>query len=245
MSVCFPRGSTIVLSTLRPRGEVLRNDATNVVVKAAGVVHSVSCQTTIFDDFALFPSPDLVELVARNHGLPDGAADRFLRFTGPLSRTPWLTELVEQFFQRRIILREPADRLVHFEHEIIRELMLIREFAVSSTEADTGELGRDDGTLRQALVILEAKLFERIDFNELATACGCSLSTLMRLFKRVLNLAPATYQRQRRLEEADRLLRSDQGRSIEDVANLVGYESVSAFCRSYRRLFGKSPGGKD
>ena len=67
----------------------------------------------------------------------------------------------------------------------------------------------------------------------------------MRLFKRVLNLAPATYQRQRRLEEADRLLRSDQGRSIEDVAYLVGYESVSAFCRSYRRMFGKSPAGKD
>jgi AraC-like DNA-binding protein len=234
--ICFPRGATRALSTLIPSGKELLNDASNAVVKAAGTLHTVRSLSTVYDDLAVFPSAELVERVAVRSGFGKPGAQRFLRFTGEVPRTPWLRELVEQFFQRRVAAGESAANCSFFEEEIVRELLSL----VNRRDGDAPvekSAGGEPGILGRAVGLLEANLFTPVSAADLARSCGTSVSTMNRLFKSHLKVTPLAYQRERRLEEARRLLQSDRELTVEQVAFLVGYESPSAFCRSYRRKY--------
>lgn len=76
--------------------------------------------------------------------------------------------------------------------------------------------------------------------EELAEIANMSVSSLHRHFKEVTAMSPIQFQKQLRLQEARRLLLSEE----TDVANAafrVGYESPSQFSREYSRLFGFPP----
>jgi len=75
---------------------------------------------------------------------------------------------------------------------------------------------------------------------QLAEAVHLSPSVLHRRFKAATIMSPLQYQKQVRLLEARKLLRSG-GVEAANVAFQVGYESPSQFSREYRRLFGASP----
>lgn len=76
--------------------------------------------------------------------------------------------------------------------------------------------------------------------EELARAVNLSPSTLHHRFKAVTALSPLQYQKQLRLQEARRLMFSE---NLEAAAACyrVGYESPSQFSREYSRLFGEPP----
>lgn len=78
----------------------------------------------------------------------------------------------------------------------------------------------------------------RID--ELARAAGMGQSTLHRHFRVLAGMSPLQYQKQLRLNEARRLMLSDQLHAGV-AARHVGYESEAQFNREYRRLFGAPP----
>ena len=242
--ICFPRGVTRAASKIAKNGRVLINDASNVVIKAAGLVHSVKSLTTVYDDLALLPSPELIEQIAKDANLGAETALHFRGFSGEVPRTPWLNELVEQYFQRRVARREPARRLTFFEHEILRELLLLVNQQKRIGDGDRAKsFDSVNQPLSKAIGFLESNLFNEVPAETLASHCGASISTLNRIFRAHLKLTPAAYQRERRLEEAYRLLHSESKTPVEQVAALVGYESPSAFSRSYRRKFGNSPRG--
>lgn len=67
-----------------------------------------------------------------------------------------------------------------------------------------------------------------------------SAATLRNHFKQVTGLTPLQYQKQLRLQEARKLVLS-QAMNVQQIADLVGYESQSQFTREYSRLFGSSP----
>ncbi|MCP3140065.1 AraC family transcriptional regulator [Pyxidicoccus xibeiensis] len=88
---------------------------------------------------------------------------------------------------------------------------------------------------------LKTHFREPLRIEDLARKVHMSPSALHHHFKAVTNLSPLQYQKQLRLQEARRLLLSDE----VDVATAgfrVGYESPSQFNREYRRLFGAPPG---
>ena len=67
-----------------------------------------------------------------------------------------------------------------------------------------------------------------------------SSSSLHHHFKAVTNSSPLQFQKQLRLQEARRILITDDV-DAATAAFRVGYESPSQFSREYRRLFGISP----
>jgi AraC-like DNA-binding protein len=56
----------------------------------------------------------------------------------------------------------------------------------------------------------------------------------------VTSLSPLQFQKQLRLIEARRLMRTE-GMNSGSAAFAVGYESVPQFTREYRRMFGMPP----
>ncbi|MNP76884.1 HTH-type transcriptional activator RhaS [compost metagenome] len=67
-----------------------------------------------------------------------------------------------------------------------------------------------------------------------------SPSTLHHKFKSVTTLSPIQYQKQLRLQEARRILLTDDT-DVTSTAFEVGYESVTQFNREYKRFFGLPP----
>ncbi|MEI3611363.1 helix-turn-helix transcriptional regulator [Pseudogracilibacillus sp. SO30301A] len=68
-----------------------------------------------------------------------------------------------------------------------------------------------------------------------------SFSSFYSYFKEVTGMSPIQYQKQLRLQEARRLLFTEELNAAE-VSFQVGYESPSHFNREYARKFGLPPG---
>ena len=67
-----------------------------------------------------------------------------------------------------------------------------------------------------------------------------SASSLHHHFRAITAMSPLQYQKQLRLQEARRLLLTEQG-DVASIAHRVGYESPSQFSREYSRQFGAPP----
>lgn len=79
-----------------------------------------------------------------------------------------------------------------------------------------------------------------IKVEDLAQSANMSLSSFHAHFKQVTHLSPLQYQKHLRLAEGRRLMLSG-GMGAGQAAYMVGYASISQFCREYARFFGKPP----
>ena len=76
--------------------------------------------------------------------------------------------------------------------------------------------------------------------RELARLCHISESQLRRQFLLAYGTSPIAYRIHLRCKIAKELLRSMQ-LSISEIAERIGYHSVSDFCRAFRKEYGMSP----
>jgi AraC-like DNA-binding protein len=76
--------------------------------------------------------------------------------------------------------------------------------------------------------------------GELAQLSGMSRSSFSFHFARIVGIAPVHYLRNWRVALAKRAL-IDRRLPIEKVAQLVGYQSVSAFSTAFARAVGEAP----
>ncbi len=79
-----------------------------------------------------------------------------------------------------------------------------------------------------------------ITIPEIARRVGMSASSFHKHFKTITSTTPLQYQKELRLLEARRLLKTG-GASVTTAAYDVGYESPSQFSREYARKFGVPP----
>jgi AraC-like DNA-binding protein len=104
-------------------------------------------------------------------------------------------------------------------------------------------LGWPDGQVQRvarAVALLRAEYTRALPVERLARAAGMSASAFYQHFRSVTSLSPLQFQKQLRLIEARRLMRSE-GANASTAAFAVGYESVPQFTREYGRMFGLPP----
>lgn len=99
----------------------------------------------------------------------------------------------------------------------------------SNASAVTRAIGHIRGDIRSPIAI-----------PDLAQRVGMSASAFHKHFKTITATTPLQYQKELRLLEARRLLKSG-GASVTTTAFEVGYESPSQFSREYARKFGVPP----
>jgi AraC-like DNA-binding protein len=93
--------------------------------------------------------------------------------------------------------------------------------------------------IARAIGHIRGDLRSPITIPELARRVGMSASSFYQHFKSTTSTTPLQYQKELRLLEARRLLRT--GSSVTTAAFEVGYESSSQFSREYARKFGVPP----
>jgi AraC family transcriptional regulator len=95
--------------------------------------------------------------------------------------------------------------------------------------------------INRAIEYIENNLREAITITDIAIAAGYSRFHFGRLFLALVGETPAGYVRKRRLSEAARELVTSNRRII-DVALDYQFGSQEGFTRSFKRVFGLSPG---
>jgi AraC-like DNA-binding protein len=94
--------------------------------------------------------------------------------------------------------------------------------------------------LLRAKDLADARYFEPLGVNDLASAAGLSRAHFSREFRRAFGESPHAYLLTRRLERAAALLRATD-RSVADICLSVGLRSVGSFTTSFTRTYGVSP----
>jgi AraC-like DNA-binding protein len=94
--------------------------------------------------------------------------------------------------------------------------------------------------LLRAKDLADARYFEPLGVNDMASAAGLSRAHFSREFRRAFGEPPHAYLLTRRLERAAALLRTTD-RSVADICFSVGLQSVGSFTTSFTRTYGVSP----
>jgi AraC family transcriptional regulator len=96
------------------------------------------------------------------------------------------------------------------------------------------------GQLQRARQLIEDSSRVMPTLDELAAATGLSKFHMLRAFKETFGLTPLKYAEACKVRRAMQLLKSTR-QSVGDIAASVGYESQSAFTRSFSRHAGVTP----
>ena len=98
-----------------------------------------------------------------------------------------------------------------------------------------------DAALIQAIVEqMRSRLRGDLTFPELCRSVGMSGTSVKQLFRRYFSASPMAYYEQLRMSEARRRLR-EEGRSVAEVADELGFSSASYFSTRFKRAAGMSP----
>ena len=98
----------------------------------------------------------------------------------------------------------------------------------------------DASAIARAIGHIRGDIRSPIAIPDLARRVGMSASSFHKHFKAITSTTPLQYQKELRLLEARRLLKTG-GASVTTAAFEVGYESSSQFSREYARKFGVPP----
>lgn len=82
----------------------------------------------------------------------------------------------------------------------------------------------------------------QITLTKLAGMCNLSESTFRRNFKEMMGTSPMEFVHEIRIKVSTQLLREDRY-SINQIAMMVGYDTLSSFNRQFRKIKGISPSG--
>lgn len=125
----------------------------------------------------------------------------------------------------------------------LSELMFvetIRQYLETLPRAQTGWLaGLRDPMIGHALAVLHREPHESWTVERLARVVGLSRSVFAERFTLMLGQPPMQYLALWRMQLASRLLL--EGGQVAAIAAAVGYESESAFSRTFKKLVGQAP----
>jgi transcriptional regulator GlxA family with amidase domain len=94
--------------------------------------------------------------------------------------------------------------------------------------------------MARAVETLRRSFTQPLRMEDLATELSVSVSGFHAHFKAATAMTPLQFQKQLRLEEARRLMLSEE-KGAAEVAFEVGYDDASHFNRDYKRHFGEPP----
>ncbi len=120
--------------------------------------------------------------------------------------------------------------------------MAARDFLDSrSVVPHTEQVIRADGATVYAVIrYIEENIYSMGTIRDMAGELGYSATYLSHLFKERTGTTLQSYIHYKRIECATQLLHCG-GLTISQVASRLGYESVQAFSKSFRRIMGVSP----
>lgn len=114
--------------------------------------------------------------------------------------------------------------------------------AIETAQAlsQTASVEKGHTALARCLNYIEQHLDREVTLDELSKHAFLGVSRISQLFRQQLNTSPLQYIARRKAEAAERLL-SESGLSVSEVAEKLGFSSISYFSRFFKRQTGRNP----
>lgn len=93
--------------------------------------------------------------------------------------------------------------------------------------------------VNEAIVYIQNHLFEPIRLSTIAQILGVSNSVLYKAFTNVLNIPPAKYIHQQKIQYAQKRLLLNK--SVTEIAQELGYSSTYHLSKAFKQIVGMSP----
>lgn len=107
--------------------------------------------------------------------------------------------------------------------------------------SELDELANYNSTLLQCVAYIDTHFQESISLAKLSKQFGISRSSFCSVFPQFTGMPLQKYVAQKRIKEAQILIRSCPEKSISQIAAEVGYQDDSTFYRNFLRITGISP----
>lgn len=140
--------------------------------------------------------------------------------------------------------------LTTLQNEIDAKILapsIVREILYLVLQGDSKDIlyslcanGSEYDRLAKALKLIHLDFNNHISVDDLAKECSMSSSGFYKLFKSLTGETPLQYLKKVRLKKAKDLLEQQKLKTM-DVAQFIGYESVSQFSREFKRYYGLTP----
>ncbi len=120
--------------------------------------------------------------------------------------------------------------------------LMIIEHIQHSLEENKYRNDNNSSSNRVKLMIqyIRAHYMEEISLEDIAASANISKNTAMRYFSANIGISPVDYLIQYRIKISCKLLKETSDK-ISNIADCVGYENTSYFCRLFRKYVGVSP----
>ncbi len=123
---------------------------------------------------------------------------------------------------------------------VLSLLIDLCEKHLSSAENNASESKNiSEKYVKRVIAHLNEHHADNVSLESLAAMCGISKCHLAREFKRYTGQTVLTYTNLLRCKHAEQCISA--GMSVTEAAMECGFESISYFSRTYKKLFGKSP----
>lgn len=187
--------------------------------------------------FRLVLDPNLVSsvIVEAGHVIPSGMADVRAIDVGSLN-----ADLLEAVARLVRLVESPAEARILMPlitREIIYRLLMSDQGARLCHMTVSGSYTPH---IARAVERLRRDFDKSLRVEELAQELGMSISSFHQHFKSVTAMSPLQFQKRLRLQEARRLMLSEE-LDATGAAYHVGYNDASHFSREYKSLFGDPP----
>lgn len=145
----------------------------------------------------------------------------------------------------RLLLDECRERK-NYSLESIRGLLLSLIMMIARSEYSEKNLAEEThmetgmSQISAALDYIQHHYMEHISMSELAGFCNLSETHFRRLFGEYMQMSPVEYLNLVRIQQSTELIRKTRY-SMEEVAERVGYTTISTFNRNFRKIIGTSP----
>ena len=122
---------------------------------------------------------------------------------------------------------------------VLALLLSLYEKHATPTAASTPSTTVAEEYVKRVLRHMNDRYNEKMTLESLAALCGITKFHLAREFKRYTGQTVLSYLNTLRCERAALLI--SEGKSVTEAAFATGFESLSYFSRTYKRIFGSSP----
>jgi len=145
-----------------------------------------------------------------------------------------LKALEEAYFQTKVFDREQYEAMIRLLSIFAGHLALIS----NSIELEEGQA--EPKLVTKAKRYIQDRFNERISLDEAAQAVNASTRHFCKVFKETTGITFTDYLARVRVEKAKHLLQNPHLR-VSEIAFETGFDSISQFNRSFKRIAGMSP----
>ena len=145
-----------------------------------------------------------------------------------------LKSLEEAYFQTQVLNRE------QYEGFINMLTIFAQHLASIGNSIKIKENAREPQTVKRARQYIEHNFDKRLSLEEAAKAVNTSVRYFCKVFKKSTSMTFIDYLTRLRIEKSKNLL-LDPNKRISEIAYEVGFESLTQFNRSFKKLCGQTP----